>query len=63
MSRLVLTRKLDESVVVHDNGNVLMHVKVTKLSRGAVRLAFESNQEVPLNVDREELYEAKHLKK
>lgn len=60
MSRLVLTRKLDEEVVIHDNGNVLMSVKVSKLSKNNVRLAFESNSDVPLNVDRIEIYHSKH---
>ena len=42
------------------NGNVLMSVKVSKLSRNNVRLAFESNSEIPLNVDRIEIYHSKH---
>jgi carbon storage regulator CsrA len=60
MSRLVLTRKLDEEVVIHDNGNVLMSVKVSKVSKNNVRLAFESDSEIPLNVDRIEIYNSKY---
>jgi carbon storage regulator CsrA len=60
MTRLVLTRKLDEEVVIHDNGNVLMSVKVSKVSKNNVRLAFESDSEIPLDVDRIEIYNSKH---
>ena len=60
MSMLVLTRKLDEEVVIHDNGNVLMSVKVSKVSKNNVRLAFESDSEIPLDVDRIEIYNSKH---
>ena len=60
MSRLVLTRKLDEEVVIHDGGNILMSVKVSKVNKNSVRLAFSSNSEIPLDVDRIEIYHSKH---
>jgi len=60
MSRLVLTRKLDEEVVIHDGGNILMSVKVSKVNKNSVRLAFSSNNEIPLDVDRIEIYHSKH---
>lgn len=55
MSRLVLTRKVDESVVVHKDDKVLLAVKVSKIDRNQIRLAFDADQEI--KIDREEVFE------
>jgi carbon storage regulator CsrA len=55
MSRLVLTRKLNESVVVHQNDKVLLAVKISKIDRNQVRLAFDADEEI--KIDRQEVFE------
>jgi len=55
MSRLVLTRKLNESVVVHQNDKVLLAVKISKIDRNQVRLAFDADEEI--KIDRREVFE------
>jgi len=55
MSRLVLTRKLNESVVVHQDDKVLLAVKVSKIDRNQVRLAFDADQDI--KIDRREVYD------
>jgi carbon storage regulator CsrA len=55
MSRLVLTRKLNESVVVHEDDQVLLAVKVSKIDRNQVRLAFDAEKKV--KIDRQEVYD------
>lgn len=57
MSRLVLTRKVNEEVVVHDYGGVITTIKITKVDGNQVRLAFDANEEV--YIDRKEIYEQK----
>lgn len=55
MSRLVLTRKLNEAVVVHKDDEVLLEVKVSKIDRNQIRLAFNADEKV--KIDREEVFE------
>lgn len=55
MSRLVLTRKLNESVVVHQDDKVLLAVKVSKIDRNQVRLAFDADTKV--KIDRQEVFD------
>jgi len=55
MSRLVLTRKLNESVVVHQDDKILLAVKVSKIDRNQVRLAFDADKKV--KIDRQEVFE------
>lgn len=55
MSRLVLTRKLNESVVVHQDDKVLLAVKISKIDRNQIRLAFDADKEV--KIDRQEVFE------
>ena len=57
MSRLVLTRKVNEEVVVHDYGGVITTLKITKVDGNQVRIAFDANEEV--YIDRKEIYEQK----
>jgi len=54
MTRLVLTRKLDEEVVLHkDEQGVLAKIRITKIDRNQVRLTFEANED--LLIDRAEV--------
>ncbi len=54
MSRLVLTRKLDEAVIIHDGHNVMAKIKVSKIDRNQVRLTFEA--ENTIKIDRQEIF-------
>ena len=60
MTRLVLTRKLEESVVVHDNNGVITTLKVSRIDKNQIRLTFEAEKNV--NIDREEIYNLKQNK-
>ena len=56
MPRLVLTRKLNETVVIHDDTRgVLAKVKLTRIDRNQVRLTFLADETV--KVDREEIFD------
>lgn len=55
MSRLVLTRKLTEKVVIHDDDGVLARVTVSKVDRNQVRLTFEADKEI--KIDRQEVFD------
>jgi len=52
MSRLVLTRRLNESVVVHREGDVIVTVKVCRIDRNQVRIAFVADKTI--SIDRQE---------
>jgi len=56
MARLVLTRKIDEVVVIHDNGTIVATVKVNKIDRNQIRLAFVAKESV--SIDRQEVFDA-----
>ena len=56
MARLVLTRKIDEAVVIHDNGTIIATVKVNKIDRNQIRLAFVAEESV--SIDRQEVFDA-----
>tara|TARA_R110001592_G_scaffold85690_1_gene253213 strand:+ start:169 stop:357 length:189 start_codon:yes stop_codon:yes gene_type:complete len=60
MSRLVLTRKTGEEVIVHDYGGIITTIKITKVEGNQVRLSFEANEEV--YIDRKEIFEKKQSK-
>jgi|TARA_R110000765_G_scaffold349473_1_gene439571 carbon storage regulator CsrA len=55
MSRLVLTRKIDEQVIIHDEDGVIARVKISKVDRNQVRLTFEAGNEI--KIDRQEVFE------
>jgi|TARA_R110000851_G_scaffold217468_2_gene370433 carbon storage regulator CsrA len=55
MSRLVLTRKIDEQVIIHDEDGVIARVKISKVDRNQVRLTFEASNEI--KIDRQEIFE------
>ena len=55
MPRLVLTRKLNEAVVIHDNGKVVATVRVNRIDRNQIRLAFQAEQDV--SIDRQEVFD------
>jgi len=65
VSKLVLTRKESvngnkDSVLIHQDGQILVKINVAKVSGKSVKLAFESFDGV-VSVDREELYDKKYL--
>ena len=55
MSRLVLTRRLNQSVVIHHDNEVIATVKVSRIDRNNVRLAFVA--EPSITIDREEVFD------
>lgn len=57
MSRLVLTRKENEAVVIHKDGVIVASLKVSRIDRNQVRLAFEA--ELDVQIDRDEIYQSK----
>ena len=59
MSRLVLTRKINESVIIHDKTGVLAAVKISKIDRNQVRITFEA--EPSLKIDRQEVFDAQNV--
>ena len=54
MTRLVLTRKLNETVVLHKDNKIIASLKITKIDRNQVRLTFTADKEI--NIDREEIF-------
>lgn len=54
MSRLVLTRKPDQNIIIHDQSGLLASIKVSKIDKNQVRLTFEAENDV--KIDREEIY-------
>lgn len=60
MSRLILSRKPEEEVVVHRDGDILMRVKylATPGISKAIRLAFEADKSI--QIDRLEIYTSKY---
>jgi len=57
MSRLVLTRKENEAVVIQKDGVIVASLKVSRIDRNQVRLAFEA--ELDVQIDRDEIYQSK----
>lgn len=55
MPRLVLTRKINEKVILHDDDGVLAEVKVSKVDRNQVRLTFEADDTI--RIDRQEVFD------
>lgn len=55
MPRLVLTRKLNENIIIHDDDGVLAKIKISKVDRNQVRLTFEADNEI--KIDRQEVFD------
>ena len=55
MPRLVLARKLNEKIIIHDDDGVLARVKISKVDRNQVRLTFEAESEI--RIDRQEVFD------
>lgn len=53
MTRLVLTRKTNQAVIVHKDGSALLTLKITKIDRNQVRITFEAPKDII--IDREEV--------
>ena len=60
MSKLVLTRKINQEIVLHDSHGIIATISVVKLESNQVRLAFDANQDI--FIDRKEVYNKKQLK-
>jgi carbon storage regulator CsrA len=61
MTRLVLTRKIDEEIIIsNSNSKVVCSIAVSKIDRNNVRLSFEA--EPDLRIDRKEVFESKYGK-
>lgn len=59
MGRLVLSRHLDESVVLHKDGEVIAEVKYTKSNdNGSIRLTFSADTDI--EVDRQEIFKLRY---
>ncbi len=54
MARLVLTRKLNESIVIHKNDEIVVALKISKIDRNQVRITFEADKDII--IDREEVF-------
>jgi carbon storage regulator CsrA len=46
MTRLVLTRKLNESVVIKKDDDTLVSLKVSRIDRNQVRISFEADKDI-----------------
>ena len=47
--RLVLSRRLDEEIVVHEKGRELLRFKISGLTKGQVRIAFQADPSIQIN--------------
>ena len=54
---LILARKKDERVVIHDNGIPILVYQVMEITPSKVRIGFSDNK---LSIDRQEIYEQKY---
>ena len=54
MSRLALTRKTNESVVIHKDNDTIAVLNVTRIDRNQVRLSFEADTDI--KIDRSEIF-------
>lgn len=58
MTRLVLTRKAGETVVIHQNGDPLCAIKYVKTTgKDQVRLSFDAPPDI--QIDRQEIFDKK----
>lgn len=57
MSRLVLTRSAGNEVVIHEDGEILCKIFITRVERGNVRMSFEASKNV--RIDRKEIFDSK----
>ena len=57
MSNLVITRRKQESVIIHLEDEIICKVTVTALGNKQVKLAFEADEAI--KVDREEIFNKK----
>lgn len=56
MSRLVLSRKLDQSVVIRDGEKIITTIKVSKLSNRTVKLTFDADMSIKIDRAESESY-------
>ena len=64
MSKLVLTRKennnfKDSSIIIHEDGTILLTVTIIKINGKQVKLSLETEDD-SISIDRKEIYEKKY---
>jgi len=52
MTRLVLSRKINQSVIIHESGKVIAEIKLSKISDKTVKLTFDADESI--SIDRAE---------
>ena len=52
MTRLVLSRKINQSVIIHESGKVIAEIKLSKVSDKTVKLTFDADESI--SIDRAE---------
>ena len=52
MTRLVISRKINQGVIIHENGKVIAEVKLSKVSNKTVKLTFDADETI--SIDRTE---------
>ena len=60
MTRLVLRRKVDETVLIHEDGDVIARIKVGKIDRGEHYVSLLVEADPAIGIDREEIFRAKY---
>lgn len=51
---LILSRKVDEEIIIHKNGKEFARLKPCKINKGVVRLAFQAEDNI--SIDRLEVF-------
>ena len=46
MTRLVLSRKINQSVIIHESGKVIAEIKLSKVSDKTVKLTFDADESI-----------------
>ena len=46
MTRLVISRKINQSVIIHDNGKKIAEIKLSKVSNKTVKLTFDADESI-----------------
>jgi len=52
MTRLVISRKINQSVIIHESGKVIAEIKLSKVSDKTVKLTFDADESI--SIDRAE---------
>ena len=52
MTRLDISRKINQSVIIHESGKVIAEIKLSKVSDKTVKLTFDADESI--SIDRAE---------